>query len=204
MRTHLLIFALLFAACSIPGSNAQAQKSGTVVVVVDIPQVMENNNKFNGLLKSIQTEIDAFDKVLTQKRKQVQTMIEELRDYKAGTPAYENLEREIAQIQSDVNVQMQIKRKNILKKEADVYYQCYKEVQAHVAKFSEQNGINLVLNFNSKEINQESRDDVIKGVNRQVVYQRSLNITKYIIDLVNKGAAPVNVSNANGTTGTQK
>ncbi len=150
---------------------------------------MENNNKFKANLESIQTEIDAFDDTLDKKREEVKTKVEELRGYKAGSAAYSSLEQEIAQIQSDVSVQMQIKRKSVLMKEAQVFYDSYNEVLSHIKTFSERNGISLVLNFDSKPIDPASRESVLKGVNKDIVYQRSLNITSYIIKSINGGSA---------------
>jgi Skp family chaperone for outer membrane proteins len=195
------ITTICFFICSSNMSNtiqAQQPRAGTTVAVVDIAVVMENNTKFKSMLDSIQVEINQFDQTLESARKQVTSMVEELKGYNPGTAAYSQLEERIAKIQSDVQVQMQIKRKNVLQKEAKVFHECYLEVQKTIGTFCDRNGISLVLNYDSKAINPQSRESVLKGVNRDIVYQRSLNITKYIVDAVNKGnstAAPTNVSN---------
>ena len=191
MKTHFLLAAIAAIMLSIFANPVTGQNTtaGTRVVVIDIAVVMENNNKFKANLESIQTEIDAFDDTLDKKREEVKTKVEELRGYKAGAAAYSSLEQEIAQIQSDVSVQMQIKRKSVLMKEAQVFYDSYNEVLTHIKTFSERNGISLVLNFDSKPIDPASRESVLKGVNKDIVYQRSLNITSYIIKSINGGSA---------------
>ena len=208
MKNHLLLtsatsICLTFLIGNI-GSCAQAQqaRTGTTVAVVDIAVVMENNTKFKSMLDSIQSEITQFDATLEVARKQVTALVDELKGYNPGTTAYSQLEERIAKIQADVQVQMQIKRKNVLQQEAKVFHECYTGVQKTIATFCEQNGISLVLNYDSKAINPQNRESVLKGVNRDIVYQRSLNITKYIVDAVNKGnatAAPTNVSNPSTT-----
>ena len=201
MKNHLTLTsltAICLTFCIGYTLQAQQTRAGTTVAVVDIAVVMENNTKFKSMLDSIQVEITQFDGTLETARKQVTSMVEELKGYNPGTAAYSQLEERIAKIQSDVQVQMQIKRKNVLQKEAKVFHECYIEVQKTIATFCERNGISLVLNYDSKAINPQSRESVLKGVNRDIVYQRSLNITKYIVDAVNKGnqaGAPSNVSN---------
>ena len=201
MKNHLTLTsltAICLTFCVGYTLQAQQTRAGTTVAVVDIAVVMENNTKFKSMLDSIQVEITQFDGTLETARKQVTSMVEELKGYNPGTAAYSQLEERIAKIQSDVQVQMQIKRKNVLQKEAKVFHECYIEVQKTIATFCERNGISLVLNYDSKAINPQSRESVLKGVNRDIVYQRSLNITKYIVDAVNKGnqaGAPANVSN---------
>ncbi|MBA61936.1 MAG: hypothetical protein CMJ76_06165 [Planctomycetaceae bacterium] len=204
MKTHLLlatVVAMMFSLFPSP-STAQNPTAGTRVVVVDIAVVMENNKKFKAKLEGIQTEIDAFDDTLDAKREEVKAKVEELRGYKAGSAAYSSLEQEIAQIQSDVSVQMQIKRKSVLMKEAQVFYDSYNEVISHIKSFSERNGISLVLNFDSKAIDPTSRESVLKGVNKDIVYQRSLNITSYIVKSIN-GESAANVGSNPPTTGTR-
>jgi Skp family chaperone for outer membrane proteins len=208
VKNHLLLASLTAVCLTIFGSNtgntiqAQQTRTGTTVAVVDIAVVMENNTKFKSLLDSIQVEINQFDNTLESARKQVTSLVEELQGYNPGSAAYSQLEERIAKIQADVQVQMQLKRKNVLLQEAKVFHECYTEVQKTIATFCERNGISLVLNYDSKAINPQSRESVLKGVNRDIVYQRSLNITKYIVDAVNKDnatAAPANVSNPSTT-----
>jgi Skp family chaperone for outer membrane proteins len=205
VKNHLLLASLTAICFTLLSSNtvqAQQPRTGTTVAVVDIAVVMENNTKFKSMLDSIQVEINQFDVTLESARKKVTSMVEELQSYNPGTTAYSQLEESIAKIQADVQVQMQIKRKNVLQKEATVFHECYTEVQKTIATFCERNGISLVLNYDSKAINPQSRESVLKGVNRDIVYQRSLNITKYIVDAVNKGnatAAPASVSNPSTT-----
>ncbi len=208
VKNHLLLSSLTAICLTIVSSNtqntveAQQTPTGTTGAVVDIAVVMENNNKFKSMLDDIQAEITQFDKTLEAARKQVTSMVEELKGYNPGTTAYSQLEERIAKIQSDVQVQMQIKRKNVLIKEAQVFHECYTGVQKTVATFCERNGISLVLNYDSKAINPQSRESVLKGVNRDIVYQRSLNITKYIVEAVNKSNATAvapNVSNPSTT-----
>ena len=203
MKNHLLLTSLTAICLTICSTNTgktlQAQQSGagTTVAVVDIAVVMENNTKFKSMLDSIQLEINQFDKTLETARTQVTSMVEELKSYNPGTAAYSQLEERIAKIQSDVQVQMQLKRKNVLQKEAKVFHECYTGVQKTIATFCERNGISLVLNYDSKAIDPQSRESVLKGVNRDIVYQRSLNITKYIVDAVNKS----NTTTANSNVG---
>ena len=208
LKNHLSLSSLIAICLTLcianAGNTIQAQqpRTGTTVAVVDIAVVMENNTKFKSMLDSIQLEITQFDKTLETARTQVTSMVEELKGYNPGTTAYSQLEERIAKIQSDVQVQMQIKRKNVLQKEAQVFHECYTGVQKTIGIFCERNGISLVLNYDSKAINPQSRESVLKGVNRDIVYQRSLNITKYIVDAVNKGnatAAPSNVGNPSTT-----
>ena len=78
-----------------------------------------------------------------------------------------------------------LKRKDFLQREARVYYNVYAEVVKEVEYFAQRQGIDLVVRFNSGQIDPQDRKSVLEGVNRAVVYQRHLNITSHILNRLN-------------------
>ena len=167
-----------------------AQQQASRLAVIDISEVFQNHKRFKAKMDEIKKDIDAFDKELRTKRKQINDKITELQDFKPGTAGYKQREQDVAKMQSELGLAMQLKRKSILTREAEVYHQAYGEVLAQVAVFAEKHNIDLVLRFDSKPIDKAKRDSVLKGVNRAVVYQRSMDITKFILDNLNRGLPP--------------
>ncbi|HAN97178.1 MAG TPA: hypothetical protein DCQ98_07000 [Planctomycetaceae bacterium] len=58
-----------------------------------------------------------------------------------------------------------------------------------IAAFADNNGINLVLKFNSEPIDPKDPKSILEGVNREVMYQAGRDITDLIIGQVNGGQA---------------
>ena len=190
---YLTACTLLFAGILPTTSRAQEASRYSRVAVIDITEVFQNHERFKAKMDEIKKEIEAFDQVLRGKRKQINDLITELQEYKAGSKAYEEGEKRIAKMQADLQVEMQLKRKSILTREAGVYHRAYGEVLAQVSSFSQRHNIDLVLRFDSKPIDPTKRDSVLKGVNRAVVYQKSMDITKFILDNLNRGLPPQNL-----------
>ena len=174
-------------------SHAQEAPRFSRVAVIDISEVFKNHKRFKAKMDEIKNEIEAFDKVLRDKRKQINNLITELQEYKPGSKAYEEGEKRSAKMQAELQVEMQLKRKSILNREADVYDKAYREVLDQVAQFSQRHSIDLVMRFDSKPIDPTKRDSVLKGVNRAVVYQNRMDITKFIVDNLNSGLPPQNL-----------
>ena len=66
-----------------------------------------------------------------------------------------------------------------------------------VENIASQHGISLVLRFDSEEIDPNNRAEVIKGVNRAVVYHRRLDLTGMVSKEMNGAAtaqAPANTT----------
>ena len=190
---YLAACTLLLTGILPTTSPAQDTPRASRVAVIDITEVFLNHKRFKAKMDEIKKEIEAFDQVLRGKRKQINDLITELQEYKAGSKAYEDGEKRVAKLQADLQVEMQLKRKRILTREAQVYHSAYGEVLAQVSAFSQRHNIDLVLRFDSKPIDPTKRDSVLKGVNRAVVYQKSMDITKFILDNLNRGLPPQNL-----------
>ena len=69
-------------------------------------------------------------------------------------------------------------------------------MQTVVSSVAASNGISLVIRFDSEDIDPTNRGEVIKGVNRAVVYHRQLDLTRMV-------SSAMNGQQAQAPTGTQ-
>ena len=188
-------FVATILAVTARPTSAQQGPVGTKVAVIDIAVVFENHQRFKDQMEDIKKDIEAFEAYIRAKRKELATEGEKLKDFEPSSPEYKRIEQSLASRSADLQVEMQLKRKGFLEREAQVYHEAYTEVVNHVSRFANQYGFGLVLRFNSKKIDPTKRDSVLQGVNRAVVYQNRLNITQPIIDNLNRSLPPKNISN---------
>jgi hypothetical protein len=111
---------------------------------------------------------------------------EQLQTFNATSPEYKSREAELAETQSKLQVKIGLERKNFLEREARVYYHIYKEIESSVTTFATRANIGLVLRFNSEDMKEDDRASVLQGVNRAVVFHQGLDITKWIIEDLNR------------------
>ena len=179
-----------------PRGNAPtaAVPAGTRVAVIDINFIFKNHQRFKQTMDDIKKEIESFEVYLREERNKVTAKTTQLQGLPAGSPQYKQLEEQIATTHTSLGLETGRKRKEILEREAKVYYNSYKEIERSVAKFADQYGIGLVMRFNSEPMDATKRESVLQGINRAVVFQRSLNITNAIIDGLNRETPPPRVS----------
>ena len=91
--------------------------------------------------------------------------------------------------QAALRTEARQKEQELLNREAGIYYDTYRVMQTVVTEIAKQNNIALVLRYDSSEINQASRPEVIKGVNRTVVYHKNLDLTKMVSETLNTRTA---------------
>ena len=119
------------------------------------------------------------------KNMQVHGFMKELRN-KPGSLEYKQKEEELARMQSDLQVQVGLKRKEFLEQEARVYFHVYRDIEQVVAQFAQRYRIDLVLRFNGDPMKEDDRASVLQGVNRAIVYQNGRDITQSILAELNR------------------
>jgi Skp family chaperone for outer membrane proteins len=159
--------------------------AGTSVAVIDIAYVFKNHSRFNSRMNDIKREIEQYDAFFREETRKFNAKREELTQFKPSTPEYKQKEVELAQMQSKMQVDTGLKRKEFLEQEARVYFDTYKEIEREVAVFAQRYRIGLVLRFNGDDMKPDDRASVLQGVNRAVVYHQNLDITEHILQTLN-------------------
>jgi Skp family chaperone for outer membrane proteins len=159
---------------------------GTAVAVLDISYVFENHAGFKGAMDQMKQEVQQYEEELRARNQSLTKERDQLQQFKPGSQEYEQLERSLADKAAKLQIDMQMKKREFLTRESKVYFQVYQEVANAVREFAELKGIDLVLRYNGGEMNPDDRASVLQGVNRPVIYYGNLDITREILDRVNR------------------
>ncbi len=188
-RRCATIVASLVIFASIP---AFAQSAGTSVVVLDVGKVFKEHRRFKQKMETMKGDVTNFENYLKSQRTKVQNMVTELKEkFKTGTPGYAAQEKQIAKISSDMEVETRLKRKEFVQHEAKIFYDTYQEITSAVAQFATKYKIDLVLRFNSEPINPDNPQQILAGVNQNIVYHsKPRDVTVQIIEMLNGRAGP--------------
>jgi Skp family chaperone for outer membrane proteins len=153
------------------------------MAVIDIAKVFKEHVKFKQKMDNIKKEIEAFQADVRQQRERLTERSKKgMEMYKPGSPEYRQLEEELAKTASQIQVNAKLKQKEILDREAKVYYETYQDVVTLVARIARHNGIELVLRFDSEQIDPADRGQVLKAVNRNVIFQHPhLDLTNIVL-----------------------
>lgn len=200
MRRYFFVattVATLLSLLTADGPLRAQQQQGTRIAVIDLQTVFKNHQRFQTKKDAFNKDADAYKAHVRDTQRKGNAEIEKLKQFKPGTPEYTNLEKRLAGMQADLQVETQLKNKEMALREAQIFYQAYNEVQQQVAKFSGEYGISMVLRFEQTEINPANLQSVRMGLSRPVVYvYPQLDITAEVIKRLNAGIPPANVSRA--------
>jgi hypothetical protein len=137
-------------------------------------------------MEEMKRDLQEVERQFRQETERITKMVqEELNHWKPGSAEYNAAEEKITRARADLNTEMALKKKEFMLREAQIYYDVYDEIVKATADFCSRYGINLVLRYNSEPIEPQNAASVMKGVNRNVVFQRSVNITYDILAMLN-------------------
>ena len=194
-----LFLALVISTSSVFGqarsvnSLSSQPSAGDRIAVIDINYIFNNHTGFKQLVEAWKKDVQAAESEIKGENTTVEKMVEDLKRFKVGTDDFKRREETIAQKRAAVQVQMQIKKKDLMVREAKMYLSVYEQVQKQVAFFAKQNSITLVLRFNRGEVDSENPRQIQQALLRPVVFQDRIDITVDILNRVNPtqvGRAP--------------
>ena len=182
-------------AFSVSTASAQESKQSGIVAVLDVAKVFKENRDFESQMQAIKSTADQLKASIQQKQEAIKQEAAGLQQYEVGSAERNQMEAELVQKQAKLRTEAHQAEVDLLSKEARVYYNTYQQMQSILSSLSTEFGISLVLRFDSEEVDANNRGEVIKGVNRAVVYQQGLDLTSMVIEKMS-----TNVASAGGAT----
>ncbi|MFN0197573.1 MAG: OmpH family outer membrane protein [Planctomycetaceae bacterium] len=184
----------LFIGSTIGVMNARGQNEAPPakevphkVGLIDMAEVFKEYTKFKDLRDQLKAQIEETDKLAKSKGEEIQGLQEQMKALKSGSPDFVNLESQLAKLTSEFETFRKVKQREFLREEAAMYHEIYKEVTDLVGLYAERFGYTLVLRFNKEDLNTDDPQQLIQGMNRQVVYSRENDdITDEVVKYLNK------------------
>ena len=180
-------------------AGANAPKHG--IAVVDISYIFDNHQRFRAAREQIKKEIEAADGQVKADQARLAQLKDQRDTYNVGSPEYKQLDEELARNLAELNLKMQKLRNDFVEREAKVYYQTYLEVADAVKYYAQRHNIGLVVRFNGARVDPNRREDVLREINKSVVFQNQIDITPDVLALINRdGQAAPQTARPQGTS----
>jgi len=174
-------------------AGANASKHG--IAVVDVSYIFKEHARFRSTMEGMKKEMETIESELKADRDKIAQTEEQRKSYSVGSAEYKQFDEQVARAKADFNLKMTRLRKDFLEREAKIYYQTYLEVNSVVKYYAERHNIGLVVRFNGEEPDPNRREDVLKAINKPVVFQNQIDITPDILALLNRDGAQQQATN---------
>jgi len=173
-----------------PGRTARRpQHGGPAIALLDVSYVFKNHTRFKAMMADMKADVQRAEARVRSERDAIRKLAERLKDFRKGTPDYKALEEELVKRQADLAAGVQLEKKEFLQREAKIYYNVYQEVLQEVDYYAAANGIAMVLRFNGNPVDQEKPEDVLRHINKPVIwYAKNYDITPVVLGRINDRA----------------
>jgi Skp family chaperone for outer membrane proteins len=154
---------------------------------VDVAYIFKNHAGIKSQVSKVENDLKAYETTLKGKRNELKSSAEQLKTFKVGTPQYAAQEEQVASLESKLRLDMARKRKELADAEAQIYYENYQRIAEGVKFLANHYKVNLVLRYNSEDMDLEKGESVIRGVMKNIVYHDdSLDMTKGVMQYLDK------------------
>lgn len=188
--------ALLLATVSLTllaSGFAQAQEAAHRIAVVDVAHIFKNHPGIKAQVEKVESDLKAYDAQLQGKREELKQAAEQLKSFKVGSAEYATQEELVASMESKLRLDMARTRKELADAEAKIYFQNYKLIADGVKFLANHYKINLVLRYNSEDMDLANGESVIRGVMKNIVYHdESLDMTKGVMQYLDQSMKTAN------------
>ncbi len=179
-----------------PRAAPPQQQVSSSVALLDVGYVFKQNDHFKALKDNLKLELQRADAMLKLKRDSIIQRVKALKELNIGTPDYKDLEKEVAKLQADLQVEVQLMKKELMLKEAKIYHEVYTEIHQEVEAIANAYGFAVVIQFNGDPANPESPEQIMREISKPIVWHNtSLDITPQVLERLSRRSAGTANSN---------
>ncbi|HEX4130980.1 MAG TPA: OmpH family outer membrane protein [Pirellulales bacterium] len=195
MKQHSVVVLLAASVLAVLGlvssAHAQSMRQPSPVAVIDVAYIFKYHTRLQALTADLQRDIQQAEKEVQEARQALQKLSERLEDYKRGSPEYKALEEEIVKRNADMQLKVNIQKRNFVEQQAKMYLSVYRELCDEVKAYCDSAGVNLVIRFNGDPADTNDPDEIFKDLNKTVIYySASVDITPIILKKLNERMGP--------------
>jgi len=184
----VLIIGLLWVW--VPNSSLGQTPSTNIphkIALIDMASVFKNYKKFEALREELKGDLTKSEEAFKAGADKVRQLQSEQKGYKEGSEEYSRIEKDIVTKTTQLEAYRKTKQRDLIRREAQIYKTIYLEVSDAVQKYAAHYNYTLVLRFSTDEVDKsDNPEEVMRGLNRQVVYYRpNDDITNTIVKYLN-------------------
>ncbi|MEM7453163.1 MAG: OmpH family outer membrane protein [Planctomycetota bacterium] len=187
-----IAYSLIAAVAVI--STGQTVQAQTNVALCDIGMVFKNHPVFSAQLEQLKQEADQFQAQTAQLQQELMRKANALQQYRPDSDEYRNAESELAQESARLEVEQRDAMRQLMQREAELHYETYLEVTNLIGRYCQTEGIQMVLRYNSEEMDPTNPASIMQRVNGNVIFHRDhKDITADIIREIGQSNAAAGI-----------
>jgi Skp family chaperone for outer membrane proteins len=159
---------------------------GSPVAVIDVASVFKNYESFQQGVKELKEKVAQKEQAYLAEAQEIKDLAEQLNGLDKLSEEYRELAEQVAARQSSLKVLVDRTKKELMTDEAKLYLKTHSEIQDALETYAKAHGIRLVLRHSDDPMDPDNPPSVMRGVNRNIVFQDGIDITEAILRFLNE------------------
>jgi len=166
-------------------SNEKPAAPPSDLGVVDVMAALEKCKHLQAAMKEHHAAKAAFEAVARDEEQQQKDARTQLEMFAKGTNAYDELAVKLAKRQAVWNVEAKAQREDLQRAEAGIYAKFNTRLEKVITDLAAARKLRIAVRFSREALNEKDRTNVLRYVNRPVIFQDRLDITEDVIAALN-------------------
>jgi Skp family chaperone for outer membrane proteins len=172
---------LALAILAILASAARAEDR-LPVGILNMDRVLKTHQPLLDQMKPLQAEAKKLQETVQVRQAEIETVALQLKKTEQGSPEFQRLQMQGVKLQNELRQYAATEQQALQKKELGVLVAFFRTLEEEVAKYSQANGIKLVIRQQDTTIDENQQPaEILKILNRGIIYQDGLDITDEIL-----------------------
>jgi len=187
LRELLALICLLIA----PSFFTPARAADPLpIALVNVDRILKDYKPLNDKLDPLKAEAKEVENAIQVRQAELETVGNQLRQTLPGSPDQQRLQIQLVKMQGDFQRFVAEGRNKLQNKEATTYLAFFRQLDAEISKYARGHGLKLVLRQSETSLDEgQSLQDTFKALNRQILFEDSLDITDPILKALQSSSA---------------
>ena len=178
-----LLSGIMVAATSARGDESLP------IAILNMDRIFKTYKPLLDQLAPAREEAKALQEKIQLRQAEIETVANQIRKAEPGSPDFQRLQGQLLKLNGELQQMAQAGQQTIQKKETTIYLAFYRTLDEEVAKYAKAKGLKLVLRQQDSSLDDnQPLQEILKSLNRGIIYQDGLDITDDILQALDARA----------------
>jgi Skp family chaperone for outer membrane proteins len=179
----------LLALAGMDGRIARADDP-LPIAILNMDRVLKTHPPLLAELKPLQDEEKAVQEKVQLRQAELETVAARMQKTQPGSPEFQRLQMQAVKLQTELREFAATQQQTLQKRVLTVLVGFHRTLDEEVAKYAKAKGLKLVLRHQDSPLDEnQPQAEILKSLNRSILYQDGLDITDDILKALEARAA---------------
>jgi Skp family chaperone for outer membrane proteins len=170
--------------CLVAGANLSVVRAEDrlPIAILNMDRVLKTHQPLLDQLKPLQEEEKKVQETVQLRQAEIETVAAQIQKTQPGSPEFQRLQMQAVKLQNELREYAATQQQGLQKRLLTVLVRFHRTLDEEIAKYAKANGLRLVIRQQDTPLDEnQPQAEVLKSLNRSILYQDGLDITDDIL-----------------------